>query len=181
MLGFLSLGLAFCLARQRLLRGLPRLKWLLLSVLLVYGWTVPGQYLWLGWFSPTDSGLWQGLAQVMRLVIVTSSLQILLTKMTKPEIFTSIYIFLAPLQYFNDAQARFALRFALTLEKAEGLLEEKYSFSDLMGKILQPQPQIQTEYILQYTPLNQYQRLFFAGQCALILLTIFMGVAGFWN
>lgn len=174
-------GLALCLARAPLLRSLLRLKWLLLSVLLVYGWTVPGQYLWQNQFSPTDAGLLLGLEQVLRLLIVTSSLQILLRLMTKSEIFTSIYIFLTPLQYFNQAQSRFAVRFALTLEKAERLLEAKNSFKTVLGLILQPQPQVQAEYSLEYVPLNQLQRLFFAGQCILILLTISMGVAGFWN
>ena len=181
MLGFFVSALAFCLARGRLLRSLPRLKWLFLSILLVYGWTVPGQYLWQGWLSPTDTGLLLGLEQVMRLLIVTSSLQVLLMQMTKHEIFMSIYIFLTPLQYFNQLQSRFALRFALTLETAEDLLEKKNNFKDLLSLVLKTQPQILTEYTFQYIALNVFQRCLFATQCILILLTISIGLGGFWN
>lgn len=171
---------ALCLARKKLLNSLPRLKWLLLSILLVYGWTVPGQYLWLSRFSPTDTGLLLGLEQVARIVMVTSSLQILLVRMTRAEIFTSIYIFLTPLRYFNRMQTRFALRFALTLEKAEELLEAKLKFFDLLGLILRPSNHVVAEYSFEYAPLSQFQRIIFAMQCILILLTICMGVSGFW-
>lgn len=181
MLAILTLSFALGYAKERLLRSLPRLKWLFISIFLVYGWTVPGQYLGSYWFSPTDAGLLLGLEQVLRLLIVTSSLQVLVARMTKPEIFTSIYLFLTPLHYFNQIQSRFAVRFALTLEKAEALLEAKNSFRSLLDLILQPQQQTQTEYVLQYVPLNLFQRTLFAGQCVLILLTVFLGVAGFWS
>ncbi len=173
--------LALCWARVRLLRSLPRLKWLILSVVLVYGWTVPGRYLWLTWFSPTDTGLLLGLEQVARLLIVTSSLQILLTQMTRSEIFTSIYLFLTPLQYINRMQTRFALRFALTLEKAEELLAERRSFNVLVSLLLQSSSQNEAEFTYEYLPLSQSQRFIFAVQCILLLLTISIGVSGFWN
>ncbi|MGL4994817.1 MAG: hypothetical protein ACRC6G_01425 [Deefgea sp.] len=180
-LSILIVLLALCWARSRLIRSLPRLKWLIFSIVLVYGWTVPGRYIWLTWFSPTDTGLMLGLEQVARLVIVTSSLQIMLSKMTRSEIFTAIYIFLTPLQYINRLQARFALRFALTLEKAEELLEARVKFKTLLSLILQPSAQHETEYTFEYVPLSQLQRFIFAMQCILILLTISIGVGGFWN
>ncbi|QZA78783.1 hypothetical protein K4H28_05080 [Deefgea tanakiae] len=178
--GLLLLAALFW-ARGKLQRSLPRLKWLVLSILLIYGWTVPGQYLWFSRFSPTDAGVLLGLEQVARVVIVTSSLQLLLVKMTRAEIYSSIYIFLSPLQYFNRMQTRFALRFALTLEKAEELLVAKLSFSDLLGMILKPSGYEVAEYCFEYAPLSQPQRVFFSMQCILILLTISMGVSGFWN
>lgn len=180
-LGIVFVFFALYRARARCLRSLPRLKWLILSIFLVYGWTVPGQYLWLAWFSPTDTGLWLGLEQVTRLIIVTSSLQLLLSQMTRAEIFTSIYIFLTPLQYINRTQTRFALRFALTLEKAEELLEAKTSFKTVLGLILQSSAQVETEYTFEYLPLSHWQRFMFALQCSFILLTISLGVSGFWN
>ena len=177
----LSLSLALRWARAKLLSSLPRLKWLVLSVFLVYGWTVPGQYIWSIWFSPTDTGLLLGLDQVSRLIIVTSSLQILLAQMTRSEIFTSIYILLTPFQYINRMQTRFALRFALTLEKAEELLESQLHFNDLLRMIFQSRDHHHDDFVFEYVPLNHWQKIIFMVQCASILLTLLMGVGGFWN
>lgn len=180
-LGVLSLSLACYFARAKLLRSLPRLKWLVLSILLVYGWTTPGQYLWLAWFSPTDTGLLLGIEQVTRLVIVTSSIQVLLTHMTRSEIFTSIYLLLSPFQYINRMQARFALRFALTLEKTEALLESRVDFKTLLGMILRPTAHYDAEFVFEYIPMNFWQQCVLVVQCTLIVLVLLMGVSGFWN
>jgi len=122
-----------------------------------------------------------GLEQIARILIVTSSLQLMLVLMTRAEIFTSIFILLSPLQFFNHLQTRFALRFALTLEKAEELLVAKLGFVDLFNMILRPCRGAVAEYCFEYIPMGQGQQLIFSLQCTLIILTIAMGVSGFWN
>ncbi|MBM5570379.1 MULTISPECIES: hypothetical protein [Deefgea] len=176
-----TLGLACFWVRDRLRRSLPRLKWLLVSIMLVYGWSVPGRYLWLTGLSPTDAGLLLGLEQIARILIVTSSLQLMLVLMTRAEIFTSIFILLTPLQFFNQLQTRFALRFALTLEKAEELLVARLGFVELFNLILRPSCGAVAEYCFEYIPMRQAQQIILSLQCILIVLTIAMGVSGFWN
>jgi hypothetical protein len=67
------------------------------------------------------------------------------------------------------------------LEKAEELLEARLRFADLLGLILRPSNHGVAEYSFEYVPLVQFQQIIFSIQCILILLTISMGVSGFWN
>ncbi|WP_297572804.1 hypothetical protein [uncultured Deefgea sp.] len=168
-------------ARQRLQRSLSKLKWLLLFTALIYGWSTPGRYIWLGVLSPTDVGLSLGVDQVGRLLVVAASLQILLKRLTSNEVFSSFYLFLSPLQYFSNARARFAVRFALTLQVAESLLESKLDFKALLSLILQPQPPADQDLVLSYIPINRRQLSLLFGQCALIVYSIFLGMGGFWR
>ena len=168
-------------ARQRLLRSLSKLKWLLLATVLIYGWSTPGRYIWLGVLSPTDVGLRLGFDQVGRLLVVAASLQILLKRLTSNDVFSSFYLFLSPLQYFSNVRARFAVRFALTLQVAESLLESKLGFKALLALILQPQPPVDHALVLSYIPINRLQLSLLFGQCALIVYSIFLGMGGFWR
>ncbi len=168
-------------ARQRLQRSLSKLKWLLLVTILIYGWSTPGRYLWLGVLSPTDVGLSLGVDQVGRLLVVAASLQILLKRLTSNEVFSSFYLFLYPLQYFSNARVRFAVRFALTLQVAESLLESKLGFKALLSLILQPQPAACHTIELSYIPINRLQLGLLFGQGALVLYSIFLGMDGFWR
>lgn len=173
--------MAVIFARNKLVKSLPRLKWLLLSIVLIYGWTVPGQYVWLGGFSPTDMGLILGVDQVARILIVTSTLQVMLALMSRDEIFSAIFIFLTPFQVFNHMQTRFALRFALTLEKSEELLEAKLKFTDLLNLILRPSQCQESDYCFEYLPITVTQKIVLALQLVVMAVTVLMGVTGFWS
>lgn len=171
---------ALLFARTRFLRALPRLRWLLLAMGAVYGWTTPGQYLWSGWFSPTYEGLWLGGAQIARLFAVMASLQILLTKMDRPAIFAGLHVLAGPFDWLGLSRNRMALRLTLTLEMMENLLEERRPFRHLMHE-LQETHHAERRVALPVNAMSPVQRLFLLGVLGSIVLTLWFGGFGLWE
>lgn len=173
--------LAFLLARSRLKRSLPRLRWLLLAVGGVYGWTTPGEYLWSGWLSPTHEGLLLGADQILRLFAVAASLQVLLTRLDRSAIFAGLHALAAPLDWLGLSRDRMALRLTLTLEMMENLLEMRQSLAQLIVE-LKSFPVVEEERttVLQVQAMGWLQR----GMLVLVLLgvsaTLYLGGTGAW-
>lgn len=100
-----------------LLSMVVRLRWLLVAILLVYGWWTPGELLWpaLGAVSPTLQGLGYGLARIFALLCIVSAVHFLLQVTERGQLVSSLMQlgapFLGPL-----ARERFAVRVLLTLE-----------------------------------------------------------------
>lgn len=134
--GIASLLLAsgFFLVRQRFLKAVLRMRWLLLAVLVVYGWSTPGWYVWAGFLSPTREGLLLGLEQVLRLLALVSSLQFLLTRLNRNGIFAGLYCLFFPLCLLGIKREKMAVRLALTIAFADELLEKKTGFHELLSR-----------------------------------------------
>ncbi|TJZ74010.1 hypothetical protein [Chitiniphilus eburneus] len=98
---------------------------LLLALVLVYGWSVPGQYLWPHGWSPTQEGLLAGGIQALRLVGIVLSLQWLLGGMAREALFEGMHVLAAPLSFLGLDRRRAALRLALTLAYADRFLDER--------------------------------------------------------
>lgn len=160
-------------ARARLERALPRLRWLLLAMLLVYAWATPGQYLWSGWLAPTQEGLWLGCEQSLRIVAVIASLQLLLVSMTRDQLLAGLYALAKPLDWLCLSRERLAIRLALTIEMTESLLEEKMSFRRLLQELDRDVPQESRLVNLQHCPWSKRQQ-------ALLILLLMMIVLSFW-
>ncbi len=100
-----------------LLRMVIRLRWLLVAILLVYGWWTPGELLWpaLDRFSPTLQGIGFGLIRIVALVCIVSAVHFLLQVTERGQLVAALMLlsapFLGPL-----ARERFAVRVLLTLE-----------------------------------------------------------------
>ncbi len=100
-----------------LLRMVIRLRWLLVAILVVYGWWTPGELLWpeLDKFSPTRQGLGYGLVRIVALVCIVSAVHYLLQVTERGQLVSALMQlstpFLGPL-----ARERFAVRVLLTLE-----------------------------------------------------------------
>lgn len=100
-----------------LLSMVVRLRWLLVAILLVYGWWTPGELLWpaLGAVSPTLQGLGYGLARIFALLCIVSAVHFLLQVTERGQLVSALMQlgapFLGPL-----ARERFAVRVLLTLE-----------------------------------------------------------------
>lgn len=127
--------LGVCLIRQRLWRACLRMRWLLLAVVLVYGWTTPGWYLWAGLFAPTREGLLFGIDQVLRLLALICGLQFLLTRLDRDGIFAGLYCLLLPLRFVGVERERLAVRLALTIAFADELLEKQTGFQELLAHL----------------------------------------------
>lgn len=100
-----------------LLRMVLRLRWLLLALLVVYGWWTPGETLFpaLGSLSPTLPGLRQGLLRVTALVCIISAVHLLIQTTERGQLLAALMLITGPLLH-PEAKERFAVRLLLTLE-----------------------------------------------------------------
>jgi energy-coupling factor transport system permease protein len=116
----LLIGLAWCGAHafQLLIR---RARWLLLSILLIYAYATPGEYLpWIpDAFAPSYEGLQAGLTQMGRLASILAALSILLATSSREDIMIGIYLLLQPFRMLGVSPERFATRLWLTLHYVE--------------------------------------------------------------
>lgn len=169
-------------ARERFLRAFPRMKWLLLAVGGIYFWTTPGEYLWSGWFAPTREGIALGLSQMLRLLAILASLQLLLTNMRRPAIFAGLYAMVRPLEWLGFPRDRMALRLALTLEMMEKLLETRMPIQHLMHELQQPlDVHADREVLLPVWPMSWFQLNLLGVQVLGILAALWLAGFGIWE
>jgi energy-coupling factor transporter transmembrane protein EcfT len=126
LMGVPLLFLACVLSGARLLTLLRRTRWVMFSLLVIYGYATPGAAVWetLAQFSPTWEGLADGLLQLGRLVFALAGLAILLSRLTQQQIISGLYVLAYPLRYCGLSRERVAVRLALTLYYAESLMRE---------------------------------------------------------
>lgn len=126
MLAGISIGFALWLCAERFLQLIGRMRWILLSVFLIYAYTTPGESLWmqLGVFSPARDGMVDGLLQLLRLTTVLAGLSILLTLLSPGQLIAGLYTLAHPLRFFGLSRERFAVRLALTLRYAESVASD---------------------------------------------------------
>lgn len=100
---------------------LRRARWLLLSILLIYAYATPGEYLpgIPDYLAPTYEGLLAGLMQMGRLAAMLAALSLLLASSSREDIMVGVYLMLLPLRPIGIAPERFAARLWLTLHYVE--------------------------------------------------------------
>ena len=97
---------------------LKRLKWLFVSILVVYLFFTPGQLLWPGvdW-SPTFEGLSQGLLRVAVLVLLVAAVNFLISSTEQDDFLSAILWCLRPLSLIGLPHERLAVRITLTIDE----------------------------------------------------------------
>lgn len=138
--GFVVL-LALWLSAHKLNQLLRRTRWIMLSILLIYAYTTPGQPLSdaLGLFSPIREGLGDGVVQLIRLISALAGLAILLDRLRRQQLIAGLYTLFAPLQLIGVSPERVAVRLALTLQYAEAaLLHETRTWQDNLRSLFEP-------------------------------------------
>ncbi|WP_348944951.1 hypothetical protein ABHF33_16380 [Chitinibacter sp. FCG-7] len=182
---FLLAALLFCMALffagTRLSKSLPRMRWLLLAVFMIYAWSTPGVYLWPHALSPTVNGISLAIEQLARLVCVVASLQIMLTFLSKSAIVAGLYYLLLPLDWIGFRPERMAVRLSLTLDYAEQLLEQKNRFADVLGDLMRAPEPSGEQLAIEFNGLSLTQAVFLVVQLGAIALTILIGNAALWN
>ena len=100
-----------------LLRMVLRLRWLLLAILLVYGWWTPGTSLLpaIGSWSPTTEGLVVGLLHILSLVLIVAAVHLLLQVTTRSELLPAIMQLIRPVTS-QAGRERLAVRILLSIE-----------------------------------------------------------------
>ena len=135
--------LLFALLRSahKLMQLLRRTRWIMLSLLLIYAYSTPGQPLLnaLGIFSPSREGLSDGVLQLTRLLAALAGLAILLDRLHRQQLIAGLYTLFAPLQLIGVSRERVAVRLALTLHYAEvAMLRETHTWQDNLRSLFEP-------------------------------------------
>jgi len=135
--------LLFALLRSahKLMQLLRRTRWIMLSLLLIYAYSTPGQPLLnaLGILSPSREGLSDGVLQLTRLLAALAGLAILLDRLHRQQLIAGLYTLFAPLQLIGVSRERVAVRLALTLHYAEvAMLRETHTWQDNLRSLFEP-------------------------------------------
>ncbi len=98
------------------LKMLKRLRWLFLSILVVYLFFTPGilllpDVLW----GPTQEGLTQGLLRIAVLVLIVAAVNVLIGSTGQAEFLSAVSWCLQPLSWLGLSHERLAVRISLTL------------------------------------------------------------------
>lgn len=106
---------------RNFLRVVRRMRWLFVSLLIIYAFTTPGEYIpeLLAYASPTYEGCVLGLLQINKLLIALSSLSLLFASSSKQDLIAGLYMLLTPLKFFGLNVERFSARLLLTLDYVE--------------------------------------------------------------
>ena len=119
--GFVLLLLLYRLtgfpAPRILLRMIVRLRWLLVAILLVYGWSTPGAALLpaISAWSPTVEGLSLGLLRILSLVMIVAAVHLLMQVTTRKQLLPAIMQLINPVTTVT-ARERLAVRILLSIE-----------------------------------------------------------------
>lgn len=117
----LIMMIALSMHGSKFLLLLRRTRWVMLSLLLIYAFSTPGQPLFdlPGSFIPTREGLTDGLLQLMRLLAALASLAILLERLHRQQLISGLHTLFVPLKFLGMSNERLAVRLALTLHYVE--------------------------------------------------------------
>ncbi len=132
--------LAMLASGRKLMQLLRRTRWIMLSLLLVYGYSTSGQPVWesLGMFSPSREGLVDGAVQLARLLSALAALAILLDRLHRQQLISGLYTLLAPLKLVGMSRERVAVRLALTLHYAEvAMLRQTTTWQDSLNSLFE--------------------------------------------
>lgn len=132
---------AFVISGRKFMQLLRRTRWIMLSLLLVYAYSTPGQPLLgaLGMFGPSREGLADGVLQLTRLLAALAGLAILLDRLHRQQLIAGLYTLFAPLQCLGLSRERLAVRLALTLHYAEvTILRGTRTWQDTLRSLFEP-------------------------------------------
>ncbi len=122
---------------------IKRMRWLFLSLLLVYAFATPGEYLAFLPLNvaPSFEGLHLGLMQIAKLLIAVASLSALFASASKSQLMAGLWTLLSPLRLVGLNVERFTVRMLLTLHYVEKMAVQnklKLDFSQLDKLALAP-------------------------------------------
>lgn len=142
-LSFMCLALfayATCLARSSFLRMVKRMKWLFISIFIIYAFGTPGEYIQYipASVAPTVEGCVMGVVQIAKLLIALAILSILFATSSKEQLMIGLHLLLSPLNLLGLNTNKFTARLLLTLDYVEELAaKEKFEFKiDQLDNIL---------------------------------------------
>jgi energy-coupling factor transporter transmembrane protein EcfT len=125
LLALALLGLLPSGAWARWQRTVWRLRWLLLSLCLVFAFATPGEPLWGVEAAPTYQGLTAGSVHGARLLALLAAVTWLAVCTPADELMSGLYVLLSPLRRLGLPPERAVVRLLLTLEYVDALPERR--------------------------------------------------------
>ena len=121
MLCIILCALAMLVRNSQFLRVLIRMRWLWLSLLLIYALSTPGEYIMYfpSPIEPTFEGVEAGVLQIFRLCTAIACLHLLFSTSKKEDLLVALYYLLTPLKWLGFNVEQFAARLFLTLDYVE--------------------------------------------------------------
>lgn len=124
----------------RLVGLLRRIRWLLLSLLILYGWFTPGTPVLsvFGGYSPTWQGLAEGGARSLALVLMVAAVHLLLGVTSRDQLLAAVNRLTRPLARIGIPHERLAARMVLTLHavpEVQDLVREAVRAGRTRGRI----------------------------------------------
>lgn len=167
---------------KNFLRVVKRMRWLFISIFLIYAFGTPGEYIqqFPASFAPTFEGSILGFLQIAKLLIALAALSILFATSSKENLMVGLYMLLSPLKSLGFNVEQFAARLLLTLDYVEELASKdnyKLSFQQLADIHLAAE-NLQTEkvIVLQISPFNMLDKgiivIFIISTLALIVFRL---------
>lgn len=179
----LSFIMIFSLKIHTFLNAVRRMRWLFLSIFIIYAFGTPGElisYFPVN-FAPTLEGVRSGLVQVEKLLIALAALSLLLTNSPREQMMLGLYMLLSPLKFAGLNVERFAARLMLTLDYVEELAaKDKSGFSikhlDQIDEQIQQLPQGDVV-VFQKLPFSFIDKLMMVLLSVLFVFMIYKGFA----
>ena len=121
LIAFLTMLAAFSFYSNKYWRMLLRSRWLLFTLLLIFAFTTPGEFVpgWPADFAPSFEGISMGLQQALRLTTMLAGLALLLGSTPRAALMSGLYELMQPLRYLGWSPVRFTARLWLTLHYVE--------------------------------------------------------------
>jgi energy-coupling factor transporter transmembrane protein EcfT len=139
---------------------LKRARWLFLSILLIYAFATPGEYV-AGFpdnLAPTYEGITSGLMQVLRLATMLGALSLVLATSNREQFMSGIYFLLRPFRLLGISPERFSARLWLTLHYVEtmpkGIVQHLKQQGWNLDELLNAEQSAPETVTLQCTPLH---------------------------
>ncbi|MEE8343630.1 MAG: hypothetical protein V3R51_07485, partial [Gammaproteobacteria bacterium] len=104
---------------------LRRVRWLLISLLVIYGWFTPGPELLpvLGSLSPSVRGLYEGSLRITALLVMVAAVHLLLRATVREQLLSALHQLTAPLTWLRFPRERFVARMMLVLDAVPQMQE----------------------------------------------------------
>lgn len=139
----------------RLYALLRRTRWIMVALLVIYGFVTPGEALWpgAGTIGPTREGLADGALQLGRLVSALAGLSVVLATLSQRQLLAGLYALAGPLGWAGLPRQRLAVRLALTLQYAETAIADGATrWQARIEGVLDPQEAVQQDVELCIQP-----------------------------
>jgi energy-coupling factor transport system permease protein len=175
--------MVFSLKVQTFRHAVRRMRWLFLSILIIYAFGTPGELIpnFPVHFAPTFEGLQSGLVQIEKLLIALAALSLLLTSSPREQMMLGLYMLLSPFNLIGLNVERFAARLMLTLDYVEEIAaKDNSSFSfkhlDQIDEYIKCLPQANV-ITFQKLPFSLIDKLMMVLLSALFVFMIYRGFA----